>query len=75
MARLLARPFELDRSAVELAIGHAHWGLTLGPATGRLIAELILDGRTSLDIAQLSIERFRTGSLLRSRYKDDPIMA
>jgi D-lysine oxidase len=24
-----------------LAFGHAHWGLTLGPATGRLVAELI----------------------------------
>ena len=24
-----------------LAFGHAHWGLTLGPVTGRLVAELI----------------------------------
>ena len=24
-----------------LAYGHAHWGLTLGPATGRLVAEMI----------------------------------
>jgi D-amino-acid dehydrogenase len=24
-----------------LAFGHAHWGLTLGPATGRLVAEMI----------------------------------
>ena len=24
-----------------LAIGHAHWGLTLGPATGRMIAEMM----------------------------------
>jgi len=24
-----------------LACGHAHWGLTLGPATGRLIAEMM----------------------------------
>ena len=42
---------------------------------GRLIAELILDGRPSLDIEPLSFERFATGRLLRSLYKDDPIMA
>ena len=24
-----------------LAVGHAHWGLTLGPATGRLVAEMM----------------------------------
>ena len=24
-----------------LDYGHAHWGLTLGPATGRLIAEMM----------------------------------
>ncbi len=24
-----------------LAVGHAHWGLTLGPATGRMIAEMM----------------------------------
>ena len=24
-----------------LAYGHAHWGLTLGPATGRLMAEMM----------------------------------
>ena len=24
-----------------LAYGHGHWGLTLGPATGRLVAEMM----------------------------------
>lgn len=28
-----------------LAIGHAHWGLTLGPPTGRLIADMV-EGKT-----------------------------
>jgi len=35
------------------------------PATGELIAELIVDGKTSLDISALSSSRFRTGQLVR----------
>ena len=30
-----------------LAYGHAHWGLTLGPVTGRLVAEMMTGGRRS----------------------------
>jgi glycine/D-amino acid oxidase-like deaminating enzyme len=33
-------------------------GLTLGPITGRLIAESILDGAPSMDIAALRPDRF-----------------
>ena len=58
-----------------LCCGFSGHGFKEAPVTGRLIAELILDGRASLDIAPLSIERFRAGALLRSRYRDDPIMA
>jgi glycine/D-amino acid oxidase-like deaminating enzyme len=58
-----------------LCCGFSGHGFKEAPVTGRLIAELIVDGRPSLDIAPLSIDRFRTGALLRSRYKDDPIMA
>ena len=35
------------------------------PVTGQLIAELIVDGRTSLDISALALSRFRTGQLVR----------
>ena len=35
------------------------------PVTGELIAELIVDGRTSLDISALALSRFRTGQLVR----------
>lgn len=49
-----------------LAVGFSGHGFQHSPATGRLIAELILDGYTTgIDIAQLSIMRFRTGALLR----------
>jgi D-amino-acid dehydrogenase len=41
-----------------IATGHAMAGLTLGPVTGKLIAELILTGKTSLDIGALRPERF-----------------
>jgi sarcosine oxidase, subunit beta len=48
-----------------VATGFSGHGFMHSPATGRLMAELILDGRTTgIDIAPLSIERFRTGALL-----------
>jgi D-amino-acid dehydrogenase len=41
-----------------LAIGHAHWGLTLGPATGRLIAEMMTGQTPFCDPAPYAAERF-----------------
>lgn len=41
-----------------IATGHAMAGLTLGPVTGKLIAELVLRGTPSLDIGALRPERF-----------------
>jgi D-amino-acid dehydrogenase len=41
-----------------LAIGHAHWGLTLGPVTGRLIAEMITGATPFTDPAPYQAERF-----------------
>lgn len=58
-----------------LCCGFSGHGFKEAPVTGRLIAELIADGRPSLDIAPLAHDRFRRGALLRSRYRDDPIMA
>jgi D-amino-acid dehydrogenase len=40
-----------------LAIGHAHWGLTLGPATGRMIAEMMAGDRPFCDPAPYRAER------------------
>jgi D-amino-acid dehydrogenase len=42
-----------------LAIGHAHWGLTLGPATGRLIAEMMTGATPFCDPQPYSADRFR----------------
>jgi D-amino-acid dehydrogenase len=41
-----------------LAYGHAHWGLTLGPATGRLIAEMMMGETPFCDPAPYGAERF-----------------
>ena len=58
-----------------LCCGFSGHGFKEAPVTGRLIAEIIADGRPSLDIGPLAHDRFRRGALLRSRYRDDPIMA
>ncbi len=41
-----------------LAFGHAHWGLTLGPATGRLISEMMTGATPFCDPAPYGAERF-----------------
>ena len=40
------------------AFGHAHHGLTLGPVTGRLVAEMMTGETTMVDPAPFSAERF-----------------
>ena len=42
-----------------IATGHAMMGFTLGPLTGRLVSEALVDGKPSLDLAGLGPERFR----------------
>ncbi|WP_127145729.1 NAD(P)/FAD-dependent oxidoreductase [Pelagibacterium montanilacus] len=41
------------------AIGHAHHGFTLGPATGRLLSEAMTGTRPAIDISPFAMERFR----------------
>jgi len=41
-----------------LAYGHAHWGLTLGPATGRLVAEMMTGATPFCDPKPYGAERF-----------------
>jgi D-amino-acid dehydrogenase len=41
-----------------LAYGHGHWGLTLGPATGRLLAEMLTGATPFIDPAPYRAERF-----------------
>jgi D-amino-acid dehydrogenase len=46
------------REGLYVATGHGMLGLTLGPVTGRLLAETILDGRASLPLAPFDPRRF-----------------
>lgn len=41
-----------------VAIGHAHWGLTLGPVTGRLVAEMMASATPFCDPRPYAAERF-----------------
>lgn len=47
-------------SGLWLAYGHGHWGLTLGAATGRLIAEMMTGTEPFCDPAPYSAARFRS---------------
>jgi len=42
-----------------LATGHGMMGVSLGPATGKLVAEVLSGQAMSLDLAPFSPERFR----------------
>ncbi|RYE87566.1 MAG: FAD-binding oxidoreductase [Hyphomicrobiales bacterium] len=46
------------RDGLWLAIGHAHHGLTLGPATGRLLAEMMTGETPFLDPSPYAVSRF-----------------
>jgi len=46
------------QSGLWLAFGHAHWGLTLGPATGRLVAEMVAGATPFCDPSPYRAERF-----------------
>ena len=47
-----------NRAGLWLAYGHAHWGLTLAAATGRLVAEMLTGATPFVDPAPYSAERF-----------------
>ena len=44
-------------------------GYKYAPATGQLLAEWALDGRPSMDISELRLDRFERGALISGRFK------
>jgi glycine/D-amino acid oxidase-like deaminating enzyme len=50
-----------------LATGFSGHGFAMGPIAGRLVAELIVDGKTSLDISGFRFSRFAEGNLGKPR--------
>jgi len=47
-----------------MSVGFSGHGFMLAPISGKLIAELILDGKTSISIDKLDIGRFERGELI-----------
>jgi glycine/D-amino acid oxidase-like deaminating enzyme len=54
-------------SGLVLATGFSGHGFAMGPIAGRLVAEVILDGKASLDIAPFRLSRFAEGAIGRPR--------
>jgi glycine/D-amino acid oxidase-like deaminating enzyme len=50
-----------------LATGFSGHGFAMGPIAGRLVAELVVDGKTSLDIASFRLSRFAEGAIGQPR--------
>ncbi|MBA8822474.1 amino acid dehydrogenase [Ochrobactrum sp. P6BS-III] len=46
------------RNDIIHAYGHSHGGLTLGPTTGRLIADLVAGRKPPIDLSPFSVSRF-----------------
>ncbi|CAM1373148.1 NAD(P)/FAD-dependent oxidoreductase [Tenacibaculum xiamenense] len=44
---------------VTIATGHAMMGWSLGPATGKLVSELISEKKTSIDVSPFEVERYK----------------
>ena len=49
------------------ATGFSGHGFAMGPIAGRLVSELIVDGKTSLDIAAFRFSRFAEGAIGKPR--------
>jgi D-amino-acid dehydrogenase len=45
-------------SGLYIATGHAMLGLTLGPITGQVVAEMVLDGTTTNEMREFRVDRF-----------------
>jgi sarcosine oxidase, subunit beta len=52
-----------------VACGFSGDGFKYGPVVGRLFAEWALDGRPSMDISALSLDRFERGKLISGTFK------
>ena len=48
-----------SRTRVFYAFGHGHYGLTQGPTTGRIIADLVNNSEPDIDLSPYRFDRFR----------------
>ncbi len=49
------------------ATGFSGHGFALGPIAGKLVSEIILDGKSSIDLHKMRHSRFREGDLEKAR--------
>jgi glycine/D-amino acid oxidase-like deaminating enzyme len=54
-----------------VATGHSAWGILNAPATGEALAELIVDGTTTVDLTPFDPSRLRPFILEQSGFSDD----
>lgn len=52
---------EIGRTGVHAAFGHQHIGMTAGPKTGRLVADMISGRRPNLNMSPYDANRFNKG--------------
>ena len=50
-----------------LATGFSGHGFAMGPVAGRLVSEVILDGKPSLDLSAFRFSRFAEGAIGKPR--------
>lgn len=61
---------------VFIATGHARMGLSLAPGTGRIIADMLLDDTSPIDLETMRADRFTRGATARSpRATPQPVHA
>jgi glycine/D-amino acid oxidase-like deaminating enzyme len=53
-----------DPDGLVLATGFSGHGFGMGPVVGKLVSELVLDGKASLDLSAFRFSRFSDGSTL-----------
>ena len=49
---------EIDNTGIFAGFGHQHIGMTSGPKTGYILAQLVTDNKPNLDISGYSTKRF-----------------
>ena len=52
-------PDELLNCTDMITFGHGHYGITQGPTSGRIIADMVLGRQSSIDISAFRFDRFR----------------
>ena len=50
-----------------MACGHNCWGILWAPVTGKIVSELVVDGKSSVDLSAFDPGRFMTTAQKRGK--------